>query len=139
MTTALLEFLPVGTIPIKIWLHRLQNEFHLTMASYFIIYSATTRGEKFSAVEMFQLLFPKEKNKQTIKQNKTTNLVTSCLEHMDSNAHCFFLWRYFSIFMVGRKQSSKPVIQILIKQEKTHSFSLKEANFLYMATIKLKI
>lgn len=69
MTTALLEFLPVGTIPIKIWLHRLQNEFHLTMASYCIIYSATTRGEKFSAVEMFQLLFPKEKNKQT--NNKT--------------------------------------------------------------------
>lgn len=54
MTTASLGFLPVGTVPMKIWLYLLKNESHLNMASYFIIYSAMTRGEQFSAVEMFQ-------------------------------------------------------------------------------------
>lgn len=69
MTTALLEFPPVGTVSIKIWLSPLKDEFHLNMVLYFIIYSAMTRGRKFSPVEMFQLLFTK-KIEQTMKQKQ---------------------------------------------------------------------
>lgn len=69
----------------------------------FIIYAAMTRGEKFSAVEIFQLLLPKK-----IKQHKTTNLVTSWLEHMDSNVHCFFLRRDFFSLYGGQEMVLQP-------------------------------
>ena len=77
MTTALLQFLPVGAVSIKIWLFLLKDEFHLNMAFYFIIYSAITRGGKFSPIEMFPLLFKKK-----TKQNKTTNFpLQKCLSY----------------------------------------------------------
>lgn len=69
MTIALLEFPPVGTVSIKIWLSPLKDEFHLNTVLYFIIYSAMTRGRKFSPVEMFRLLFTK-KIEQTMKQKQ---------------------------------------------------------------------
>lgn len=50
MTTALLEFPPVGTVLIKIWLFLLKDEFLFNMALYFIVYSAMIGGGKFSPV-----------------------------------------------------------------------------------------